>query len=187
MKAFSNLPVSISDLPRYAEVQLEPVAPDHIKVMLWERLIYWLFITTGLFVLGWQLKLQMALYWRIGLTILALSLLSFMWFTARKAFANMGYAVRQHDIIFRKGWLFEQVHVVPLKKIQHCQVKRGPLERRYRLSSLRIHTAGGDGGDITLGGLPLNTANQLKDWLTGSISALPENQINASGDDTTMV
>jgi membrane protein YdbS with pleckstrin-like domain len=86
----------------------------------------------------------------------------------------MGYALRKHDLVFRKGWLFEKLHIIPLKKIQHCQVKRGPLERRYGLASLKIFTAGGTGADITLSGLTRQDAERLKDWLV----IIPENSFN---------
>lgn len=187
MSTFTNKPLAVADIPEHAQVPLEQVAPQFLKVMLWERFIYWVFIAAALGVLAWQLKVSALLYWRIGLGVLGAGLLLFMWYTARKSFANMGYALRQHDLIFRKGWLFEQLHVVPLKKIQHCQVKRGPLERRYKLSSLRIFTAGGAGADVTLGGLPTDTANILKDWLTGGSQAAFANETNtAIADDTTM-
>lgn len=186
MAIFTNQLIAITDIPRHATVQLEHIAPNYLKVMLWERFIYWCFIAGGLIVIGWKITIPQVLYWRIGLVIFGISLLGFMWFTAHKAFANMGYALREHDLIFRKGWLFEQLHVVPLKKIQHCQVKRGPLERRYKLSSLRIFTAGGAGADVTLGGLPLDTADQLKDWLVRSTPNKPEIEINAAGDNITV-
>jgi membrane protein YdbS with pleckstrin-like domain len=99
-----------------------------------------------------------------GYIILSMLLGVFL-FTAGKAFDNMVYALRKHDLVFRKGWLFEKLHIIPLKKIQHCQVKRGPLERRYGLASLKIFTAGGAGADITLSGLTQHDAERLKDWL----------------------
>jgi membrane protein YdbS with pleckstrin-like domain len=187
MSTFTNKPLSVADIPEHAQVPLEKVAPQFLKVMLWEHFIYWLLIAVPLGVLAWQLKFTAMLYWRIGLGVLAAGLLLFMLYTARKSFANMGYALRQHDLIFRKGWLFEQLNVVPLKKIQHCKVKRGPLERWYKVSSLRIYTAGGAGADVTLSGLPTHTANILKDWLTGSSQATFTNETStAIADDTTM-
>ncbi|MCU0374105.1 MAG: PH domain-containing protein [Chitinophagaceae bacterium] len=187
MATFTNTPLAVADIPLHTHVALQPVAPQFLRVMLMERFIYWLFIAACLVVIAWQLSVPYLLYWRIGLGALGVGLLIFMWFTARKAFANMGYALRQHDLIFRKGWLFEQLHVVPLKKIQHCQVKRGPLERQYKLSSLRIYTAGGSGADVTLGGLPAATANVLKDWLIGATPAASATETNiAHADDDPM-
>ena len=77
----------------------------------------------------------------------------------------MGFALRTHDLVYRNGWLFEKLHVVPLIKVQHCQVKKGPLERRYGLSALRVYTAGVSGADLVLEGLTDEQALTMKDWL----------------------
>lgn len=185
MPRFVNIPLPVADIPRHAEVALQRIAPDHLKVVRIERILYWLMIAAALFAIGMWVPFVQTLSWRLGLAAFALLLLVYMQFTAYKAHINMGYALRTQDFIFRKGWLFEEMHVVPLKKIQHCKVKRGPLERKYQLATLRIYTAGGSGADISLGGLPADVADTLKDWLTGEAEKKNEATLTEPGHDTT--
>jgi hypothetical protein len=133
--------------------------------MLIERLIIWLVLLAGATAVILTRSETGNPWWALGGGILLILILAALLFTANKSFANMGYALRKHDLVFRKGWLFEKLHIVPLKKIQHCLVKRGPLERKFGLASLKIFTAGGTGADITLGGLTQQEAERLKDWL----------------------
>lgn len=48
---------------------------------------------------------------------------------------DRGFAVR------RGNWWQSETHV-PISRVQHLDVKRGPLERSARLSTLVVHTAG---------------------------------------------
>lgn len=168
MSTFTNKPLALDDIPRHSEAPLRSIEPAYLRIMYVEQFMYFVCIAAGLFALGKWVPLFQDLYVQIGMLVFALLLFSLMLFTAHKAHTNMGYALREHDFIFRKGWLFEQLQVVSLSKIQHCQIKRGPLERKYGLATLKIFTAGGAGADVSLGGLPHDIAITLKDWLTGT-------------------
>ncbi len=179
MQTFSNPALTWDELPRHQSLELRQVMPAYKKIMMIERAILWLGIsisasTAMFFSFDTEKKPWMILV--SGLLLAAL--LGILIFTANRAFQNMGYALRKHDLVFRKGWLFEKLHIVPLKKIQHCQVKRGPLERRYGLASLKIFTAGGEGDGIALSGLTQQEAERLKDWLVMNpgepINQIPE-------------
>jgi hypothetical protein len=165
---FSNPSLQLDDIPQYSSLELRQVHPAFKKIMLIERVMIWLVLSACATVIIITKSGNAMPWWVLGSGIFLALLLVTLLFTANKSFQNMGYALRKHDLVLRKGWLFEKVHIVPLKKIQHCQVKRGPLERRYGLASLKIFTAGGDGADITLGGLRQEEAERLKDWLVMS-------------------
>jgi uncharacterized protein len=162
---FSNPSLQLDDIPQYSSLELQQVHPAFKNIMLIERGILWLVLSAGASAVIFTRSGTGKHWWILGGGILLAFLLGVLFFTASKAFQNMGYALRKHDLVFRKGWLFEKLQVIPLKKIQHCQVKRGPLERRYGLASLKIFTAGGTGADITLSGLTQQDAERLKDWL----------------------
>jgi membrane protein YdbS with pleckstrin-like domain len=65
----------------------------------------------------------------------------------------------------RKGRLFQSEIRVPLNRVQHLDLRRGPLERRYGLATLVVHTAGTRDSAVTVGGLGDADAEALRDLL----------------------
>jgi uncharacterized protein len=181
MQTFSNPALAWEEIPRHQILELRQVTPAYKTIMMIEQVIIWLLISSVVTIALLFSSLADKQWWMLVGGVLLAALLGMLIFTAKKAFDNMGYALRKHDLVFRKGWLFEKLHIIPLKKIQHCQVKRGPLERRYGLASLKIFTAGGSGADITLCGLTQQEAERLKDWLviTPGESLNPTSEENA--------
>ncbi|KAF1712094.1 hypothetical protein CSC70_00755 [Pseudoxanthomonas kalamensis DSM 18571] len=69
-----------------------------------------------------------------------------------------GFAV-QHG-----HWWFRETRV-PASRVQHLDLKRGPLERWANLATLVIHTAGTRMAAVPVGGLDANDAEWLRDRL----------------------
>jgi len=185
MQNFSNPSLALDEIPRHQNLELLQVNPGFKTIMLIERTILLLVLFSGFTIAVFYFHVTTKPLLIVGGYLLLGALLGVLLFTAGKAFSNMGYALRKHDLVFRKGWLFEKLHIIPLKKIQHCQVKRGPLERRFGLASLKIFTAGGAGADITLSGLMQTDAERLKDWLVitpgETLNPTPEADATAMG------
>ncbi len=54
---------------------------------------------------------------------------------------------------------------IPFNRIQHTEISRGPIERKYELSTLKIYTAGGSTSDLSIPGLEAEEAEQLKEFV----------------------
>ncbi|MEM0912145.1 MAG: PH domain-containing protein [Pseudomonadota bacterium] len=81
------------------------------------------------------------------------------------AFPKKGYAVREHDLNYTSGLLF-QMHVCqPILRIQHIEIKRGPLERKVGLASLYVYSAGGVQHTFAIPGLAYDTATRLRSFI----------------------
>lgn len=65
----------------------------------------------------------------------------------------------------RRGRLWQSETRVPGSRVQHLDIKRGPLQRRYRLATLVIHTAGTRHSAVALSGLDEQDAEMLRDQL----------------------
>ena len=65
----------------------------------------------------------------------------------------------------RKGRMWHSETRVPMNRVQHLDLKRGPLERRLGLATLVIHTAGTSDSSVNVGGLPAEDAERLRDLL----------------------
>lgn len=61
----------------------------------------------------------------------------------RKRHALWWYAIGSDQIDLRHGWLVVTRTVVPMTRVQHVELKRGPLADRFDLAALEIFTAAG--------------------------------------------
>ena len=76
----------------------------------------------------------------------------------------IGYILREDDLLFRRGIMFERVIAVPYGRLQLVDVTRGPLLRALGLATLKFVTASAATG-VNLPGLPEAEAEALRDRL----------------------
>lgn len=76
----------------------------------------------------------------------------------------IGYLLRDDDLLFRRGIMFERVVAVPYGRLQLVDVTRGPLLRALGLATLKFVTASAATG-VHLPGLPVAEAELLRDRL----------------------
>jgi membrane protein YdbS with pleckstrin-like domain len=62
-----------------------------------------------------------------------------------------------------RGWLFHTDTVVPLVRVQHIDVTRGPLDKMFGTASLVVHTAGTHNSIVTVPGLAPDRAAEIRD------------------------
>jgi membrane protein YdbS with pleckstrin-like domain len=86
-------------------------------------------------------------------------------------FASWGYAERGADLLVTHGVLMRRLVVVPYGRMQLVDVTAGPIERKFGISTLRLHTASA-GTDARIHGLSAAEATRLRDRL----AALGESQ-----------
>ncbi|EST39017.1 hypothetical protein N566_04335 [Streptomycetaceae bacterium MP113-05] len=75
------------------------------------------------------------------------------------------YAERADDLLVSHGVMWRETTVVPYGRMQLVEVTSGPLERRYGLARLQLHTAAAT-SDATIPGLVPAEAERLRDRLT---------------------
>lgn len=75
-----------------------------------------------------------------------------------------GYQLREDDLVFRRGLLFQRVVSVPYGRMQLVDINRGPIARLVGLSDLKLVTAAASTG-VAIPGLLEDDANQLRDRL----------------------
>ncbi len=66
------------------------------------------------------------------------------------------------------GVIWERSVLIPMSRLQHVDLHRGPLERHFGLTSLEIHTAGTRHASHRIPGIPMEKAVQLRDELVGA-------------------
>ena len=75
-----------------------------------------------------------------------------------------GYAERDDDLLVVKGIMFRSLVVVPYGRLQYVDVEAGPLDRRFGLAKVQLHTASSD-SDAAIPGLSPEEAARLRDRL----------------------
>lgn len=76
----------------------------------------------------------------------------------------IGYMLREDDLLFRRGIMFERIVAVPYGRLQLVDVTRGPLLRSLGLATLKFVTASAATG-VQLPGLAHDDAEVLRDRL----------------------
>ena len=85
-------------------------------------------------------------------------------FAIERNFASWGYAERAEDLLVTRGVLFRRLVVVPYGRMQLVDVTAGPIERRFGIATVRLHTAAA-GTDARIRGLAPGEAARLRDRL----------------------
>ncbi len=80
-------------------------------------------------------------------------------------FRHLRFRVDAQGLQIRRGVLWRRVISIPTTRVQHTDVTQGPLQRRWNLATLTVHTAGTEGASIPLAGLRHEVALRLRDHL----------------------
>lgn len=80
-------------------------------------------------------------------------------------YRHTSYRVMPASLEIRHGAVWRNVAHVPKNRVQHTDVKQGPIERAFGLATLIVYTAGTEYASVPLGGLPRETAFRIRDHL----------------------
>ncbi|MFE6892230.1 PH domain-containing protein [Streptomyces sp. NPDC057694] len=97
--------------------------------------------------------------------LLPLAVLVWGWPMLGRNWRSWRYAERADDLLLSRGVLWREETIVPYGRMQLVEVTSGPLERKFGLASLQLHTAAA-ATDATIPGLVPAEAERLRDRLT---------------------
>lgn len=81
---------------------------------------------------------------------------------ARQTIKHLGWTTAGDSVIFKRGWLWRRMVVVRFAKIQVVTRLQSPFDRRRRMATLHVDTAGASSGHvIAIPYLALDTAEHL--------------------------
>lgn len=90
-------------------------------------------------------------------------LCAWAWLSARVYVANLGWAVVDGAVLFRSGWIWRDLTIARFSKVQAVSMTESPFDRRHRMASVQVDTAGA--GDalhrVDIPYLPIETAAEL--------------------------
>lgn len=166
---FSNLQVTTGEMPEIEKVNLIPIHSDYLRSL---RLMWSVLLGTLLIILAVPLIFISALHSPLIISVVILFYLIVSMLTVTigtGSFRRKSYAVREHDIIYKTGWIVQKLHVVPFNRIQHASVRVGPIDRKFGLASLTLFTAASMIDDVSIKGLPEPEAEKIRQFIMGKI------------------
>lgn len=168
---FLNEEIDPVTLPDADNINWKPVEKNYLLVLRFQ----WLIITLVLFIAAAILILFVpSLQQRPVVISIAAGwvLLVVLYFVLQeRSFKTKAYAMREHDILYRHGWIIRATEACPFSRVQHCSVHSGPVERKYKLASLVLYTAASDSADLKISGLPETTALGIREFIMEKITA----------------
>lgn len=106
--------------------------------------------------------------WVAVATLCAVSIGIALW-AANKRYRHTFWKLDADGFAVRRGRLWQWETRVPTSRVQHLDLKRGPLERHHQLASLVLHTAGTRLSAVTISGLDDADAERLRDHFSRQI------------------
>ncbi len=165
---FSNQAVDPGTLPALTALDFSPVSPSYRTL----NMAVAGFVTALLIGIVTALRFQpifalptelIHAYMPVAGGLLAIGLIWLGYhFLADK---RVGYALRELDISLRRGLIFRKVVCQPILRVQHVELKRGPLERLAGLATLQVFSAGGAMHTFEVPGLTVTRAEQLRQYI----------------------
>ena len=106
-----------------------------------------------------------ASWWLAALAlVVGAALIAWGWVVVGRAVRSWGYAERADDLLVTRGIVYRQLVVVPYGRMQFVDVTAGPLDRRFGLATVQLHTAAA-ATDAQIPGLVPAEAARLRDRL----------------------
>jgi uncharacterized protein len=125
-----------------------------------------LLLTLLLGFLVWAIRQPVVLGWLVaGWVVIAAFCLWYCFWRPPRAYRSWGYRIEDRVLETRSGIVFHRTRLLPLSRLQHVDIERGPFERMYGLASLVLHTAGTHSASILIPGLDAAEAVRLRDRL----------------------
>jgi membrane protein YdbS with pleckstrin-like domain len=168
---FENAEILAEELPSVDTVDWQPLDDKFIRRQLTQSAITILIVIVGIGILQTIFAFALAdrdisFVW-LWLLPLLLAIPLFAW--PLVSVPRRAYSVRSHDILFKSGVFWRTVTAIPFNRVQHVEKSSTPLDRKFKLATLQLFTAGGSGGDLKIDGLPAKTAEKLRAYILDKI------------------
>ena len=81
------------------------------------------------------------------------------------AYVRWRFTVDRELMLMRYGIIFHEERTIPISRMQHVDLTRGPVERMFGLATLVVFTAGNEGSAFRLPGVAVLRAGELRDQI----------------------
>jgi len=124
-------------------------------------LVFW-----GFF--GWPQWIALA-----SVLVLIMAMILATRYLPQRNYETTSWQSKPQGLEIRRGIWWRHRIFIPGNRVQHTDVRQGPLERRFGLATLVVNTGGTHEPSISLSGLKLARAEELRDQLSCGELKLP--------------
>lgn len=168
---FSNDAVCLADIPNASALSFDPVSPRYGLILGATGFLIWLIPTavwSGLYAAG---KIESSVISGPLGFLLPVVILPFLILGGVLIARATGFALREQDVHLKGGVVWQTRTALPFNRIQHVEMERGPIERYFKLATLKFYTAGGGSADMKIPSLPLEDAARIKTYVLARAGA----------------
>jgi hypothetical protein len=165
---FSNNIIQTDNLPKIQNLSFEKLSPAYVVM---RRKLHFS-ISFILLIIGFCLYVQPFYTLTAAEKSLVLTIASVIFILSFSVSIYLSYAdkhkyyaLREQDISYTSGLLFKTVITQPILRIQHVELKQGPIERRQALAKLQLFSAGGALHTFEIPGLTLEKAHSIRQFI----------------------
>ncbi len=168
IETFSNENIESAELPQLEHLNFEPLSPSYAQANRYLDLFLTLFFVSIFFIIQQQsffplpshvVNIFNFIIW--GIAIIGAISTSYTILADKRKF----YALREQDLSYKSGVVFCKIVSQPMLRIQHVELKRGPIDRKIGLAKLQVFSAGGAMHTFEIPGLPLEKAESIRQFI----------------------
>lgn len=167
---FRNLQIDVSELPDAALLEYEKLDRKYIRVMRVGSIISWLFGLLSLWILFYAVDEPTHLKTLfVAVSVAFLICLIGNQLILKPALDYRGFAIREHDLSYRRGIVKSRITTIPYRRIQQVAISQNILERPLKLYSITIHNASDATSNMTIRGLSRERAERIRTYILDHI------------------
>jgi len=154
--------VAVADRLSVPGIEWRRVSPKYVYVDVISTIVVGILLLVGSSIPAFSSGI--VVWWLLPAAILVV-MIFVVAFVPRRVRA-IGYQLREDDLLFRRGLLFQRFVSVPYGRMQLIDITSGPVSRVIGLSDLRFVTAAAS-SSVAIPGLRIEDAEELRDQLVG--------------------
>lgn len=165
---FSNQVIISEQLPQLESIEFESLAEKYAPTHRLVHLMSFFLIMLILLIVIYQplvalpdILTKILNFAVIAVSVIGLASTCYVHFADPKKL----FALREQDISYQSGLIFRTTVSQPILRIQHVELKRGPVDRKVGLANLQVFSAGGALHTFEIPGLELQQAEHMRQFI----------------------
>lgn len=146
-----------------ASFPLQPLGPDALRVrrlrVILETLAALIVVTVAVIAARNWVDIPIPVW---GLFVLVVLGAAFAWWWAGVDHSRWAWRLTTDQLEVRRGVVIRRAHLIPRSRIQNITSTAGPLQRRFGVTTITVHTAGARTPNVSIEDLDAGHAEGIR-------------------------